>query len=370
MPLPEISFADERADVIESELVAAYESATGKTLYPADPVRLFLAVLAYRLAVQNAVINLAARQNLLAFATGAHLDHLGDLMGVKRIEAQPARVMLRYSLQEALDFTVTVPSGSRSATRDGSAVFQTSSAADIAPGELSVDVPAEAVEGGSRANGLVPGQICEMIDPVAWIASVSSISPSTGGNDPEDDERLRERIRLAPESYSCAGSEGAYRAHVLAVSPDIEDVVIHSPVPGTVDVRFVLTGGELPDEAIIALVQEALSGETVRPLTDTVTVSAPDTVSYSVKGRWFLGRSQAELLSFVTQAVGEALETYRLWQRARPGRDINPTKLISLVEQAGAKRIELESPSFTILDNVQVARELSLELTFGGLEDD
>jgi phage-related baseplate assembly protein len=65
-------------------------------------------------------------------------------------------------------------------------------------------------------------------------------------------------------------------------------VTVSSPAPGVVDVRFVLTGGELPDEATVALVRGHLSGETVRPLTDTVLVDAPEVVEYAVRGFWHL----------------------------------------------------------------------------------
>lgn len=370
MNLPEVLFAEKDPSAILQKVLAFYEEQTGVTLYPGDPVTLLLKSLSYVVAVQNATIDLAARQNLLAYATGAHLDHLGDLMGVKRIEAQPARCSMEFRLASAMDVEVAIPEGTRVATRDGKVVFRTSGTASILPGALSAVVPALATDSGTAANGLLAGQVSLMLDALPYVASAQNLTQTQEGADEEGDERLRERIRLAPESYACAGSEGAYRAHVLAVSPDIEEVVIHSPIAGTVDIRFVLSGGELPDDAMIALVREALSGETVRPLTDTVTVSAPNQVPYSVKGRWFLGKSNAVLLSAVTLAVAAAVEEFRLWQRAKPGRDINPTKLISLVEQAGAKRIELESPAFTTLANVEVAREVSIELTFGGLEDD
>ena len=116
---------------------------------------------------------------------------------------------------------------------------------------------------------------------------------------------------------------------MLAVSADIEAVSVTSPEPGVVDVRFVLAGGELPDEAMISMVREALSDETVRPLTDRVDVAAPETVDYAVSGRWYLRRSDAVLLSGVTAAVAQAVEDWRLWQRSQPGRDINPTRLIA-----------------------------------------
>ena len=129
-----------------------------------------------------------------------------------------------------------------------------------------------------------------------------------------------------------------------------------------------LAGGELPDEAMLSMVREALSDETVRPLTDRVDVAAPETVDYAVSGRWYLRRSDAVLLSGVTSAVAQAVEGWRLWQRSQPGRDINPTRLIAAVQAAGAKRVELDSPAFRALEATQVARETDISLLFGGLE--
>jgi phage-related baseplate assembly protein len=157
---------------------------------------------------------------------------------------------------------------------------------------------------------------------------------------------------------------------VLGVSADILAVAVDSPEPGVVDVRFVLTDGELPDAAMIALVNDSLSAETVRPLTDKVLVGAPDVVEYTVTGRWYALRADAALLSGVARAVERAVETYRIWQRSQPGRDINPSRLIALVQQAGAKRVELDAPLFTPLTATQVARETAVSLVFGGLEEE
>lgn len=368
--LPDVSFAPQSTAEIEAAVITAYERLTGVTLQPADPVRLFLESLAYTLSVQNSLIDLAGKQNLLAYARGAHLDHLGVLMGVTRIPAQPARVMLRFSVPEALDFIVPIPAGTRAATRDGAIIFATAAATEIPAGELAADAAAFCTMPGAAATGLVPGQIAELLDRLPWVSGVSNISVSSDGADVEDDERLRGRIRLAPESFTVAGSSGAYEARVLAVSADIQAVTVTTPSPGVVDIRFVLTGGELPDEAMCEVVREALHAEKVRPLTDLVQVGAPDVVEYAVTGRWYLRRADAALLTGVTAAVERALEEYRLWQRSQPGRDINPTRLISLLEQAGAKRVELDSPAFTPLSATQIARETSLELAFGGLEDE
>ena len=131
-----------------------------------------------------------------------------------------------------------------------------------------------------------------------------------------------------------------------------------------------MDGGELPPESVLELVRERLSADGVRPLTDTVVVAAPEPVEYAVSGGWWRHRDNGPLAASVTKKVEAALEEYRIWQRSAPGRDINPTRLISLLERAGAKRVELESPRYQKLEQRQIARETSLDLQFMGIEDD
>lgn len=368
--LPAISFAPQTTAEVESAVITAYEALSGVTLQPGDPVRLFLESLAYTVSIQNGLIDLAGKQNLLAYATGAHLDHLGALMGVTRIPAQNATCLMRFSVSEALGFAVPVPAGTRVSTQDGSIIFSILSSTEVPAGALFVDAVAQSALAGATSTGLVPGQINRLVDPLPYIAGVANVTTSVDGADIEDDERLRERIRIAPESYTVAGSSGEYEARVLEVSADISAVSVHSPEPGVVDVRFVLTGGELPDAAVIAQVEDALSAETVRPLTDTLRVAAPDVVEYAVAGCWYIHRSDAALLAGITAAVEAAVESYRIWQRSKPGRDIVPSRLISLVQQAGAKRVELSLPAYTALTATQIARETDINLQFGGVEDE
>ena len=368
--LPAISFAQGDAADVEAAVISAYERLAGVTLQRADPVRLFLESLAYVITVQNNVIDLAGKQNLLAFASGGHLDHLGALMGVTRIPAQPARCTLRFSVGEVLAFTLPIPAGTRVSTQDGKIAFATELSVEIPAGELSVDVPARAAEAGLAASGLVAGQVCRLVDPLPHIVSAVNVTATAEGADVEDDARLRERIRLAPESYTVAGSAGQYEARVLEVSADILAVSVHTPEPGVVDVRFVLAGGELPDADMIALVRDHLNAETVRPLTDKVLVGAPDVVEYAIAGTWYLTRADSALLGPVAQAVARAVEEFRVWQRSAPGRDINPTRLVAMLHEAGAKRVELASPVFTELTGTQIARETTVEIALGGLEEE
>jgi len=49
---------------------------------------------------------------------------------------------------------------------------------------------------------------------------------------------------------------------------------------------------------------------------------------------------------------------------------INPDALINLFIQAGAKRVEIRSPVFTVINDTSVANENLVNLIYGGLEDD
>lgn len=368
--LPPITFSPLDPASIERDILMAYERIAAVTLYPGDPVRLFLESLAYVISVQNGLIDLAGKQNLLAYAGGPHLDHLGALMDTERLQATPARCVLRFALSVPLDFAVIIPEGTRVTTQDQRLTFATDDAASVPVGSVSVDVPATAVSLGVLGNGLVAGQVNALIDPLAYVVRVANTGVTLGGSDVESDERYRERIQLAPESYTCAGPVGSYRYHALKVHPDIADVAVWSPVPGTVDIRPVLKGGELPDAAMIAAVRAALSADTVRPLTDTVTVAAPDPVEYAISGGWYLRRADATLSGSIQTAVTAAVEQFRLWQRSAPGRDINPTKLVALVERAGAKRVTLTEPEFRPLKGWQIAREKAISFEFLGVEEE
>lgn len=367
--MTDLLFSDCDSKSVEAEILSAYENISGQTLYPGDPVRLFLEALAYAIAIQNNVIDLAGRQNLLAFASGAHLDYIGMMVGTPRLGASFAQCEQAFYLKEPLAFSVSIPAGSRVTTGGGRSIFALAKNLAIPAGEIMASGTVVAQKAGAGANGLVPGQISLLIDPVAYIAKTANLTASLLGSDSETDDHYRERIRQAPEAFSCAGPVGAYRYYALAAHQDIAEVAIYSPVPGTVDVRPVMKGGELPNQEILDVVRAKLNADNIRPLTDTVIVQAPELVEYAIDFVWYLDSGNEAMLSTITSRVLEAVETYRQWQRQKPGRDILPLKLQALCERAGARRMEIVSPQFQALDGWQLAREVAVRVVYGGVEE-
>lgn len=368
--LPDINFAELAPDEVERTIITVYEGLVKKTLFPGDPVRLFLEALAYLISMQNVAIDDAGKQNLLAYAQKAHLDHLGALMDTPRLGSSPSITVGRYELKEAQAWPVLVPEGSRITVGSDSVVFTTDRTAEIPAGELSVDVPITCTVPGTHSNGLLPGQINKMVDVIPYVKSVTNIVTTALGADVEIDPSYQARIQLAPEKFSVAGPSGAYRYHTLSVHQDIVDCAVWRPRDGWVDVRPILKGGELPSEELLELVRERLNDRTIRPLSDNLIVDAPELAHYAINGGWTLHRDNAPLAESIQKRVNEAVEEYRLWQRTKPGRDINPTRLISLMERAGAKRVDLASPTFTVLLDRQIARETAVSMAFLGVEDE
>ena len=225
--LPDVAFAELDPAAVEREVITTAERLLDKELYPGDPLRLFLESLAYLISLQNAAIDLAGKQNLLAYAQGAHLDHLGQLMDTARMEASKAITAIRFTLAEPQDWSVLIPQGSR--VTAGSLVFVTDRTAEIPPGELFADVPATCEQPGKQGNGLVPGQINKMVDVIGTIKTVANVTTTILGADVEDDDPFRARIQLAPERFSVAGPRGAYLYHALATHQDIAAVAVFCP---------------------------------------------------------------------------------------------------------------------------------------------
>jgi hypothetical protein len=75
-------------NLILADMVAAFQSAAGRTLQPAQVERLLINLYAYRESLVRNAIQYAGQQNLLAFAVFPMIDYLGQLLGVSRLGAQ------------------------------------------------------------------------------------------------------------------------------------------------------------------------------------------------------------------------------------------------------------------------------------------
>ncbi|SPT68691.1 Uncharacterized homolog of phage Mu protein gp47 [Anaerobiospirillum thomasii] len=369
--LPDINFLEVDSQRVTDEIIAEYERITDRVLAPSDPVRLFLLSLAAIIIKQRNAFDLGAKQNLLSYASGERLDHLGAFVNTTRIEATGAQTTLKFTLNQAQDGVYTIPKGTR--VTNGVFTFATDSIYEIMPPETTAEISATALELGEIGNNIPVGKINQLVDPLPSITKVENITATSGAGDREDDERYAMRIKLAPASFSVAGPAKAYEYHTLSYSTAIIDAKIYGleDHPGNVYIHPLLTNGELPQTEFLEALTAYLNADTIRPLTDKLMVSAPTAVNYQITATWYLSKDDINRINQVKEQVTKAVEDYRLWQQSKIGADINPDVLIEYVRKAGAKRIVITEPEYKVVLQSEVAQCLAsaVNLTYGGIED-
>lgn len=375
--LPDISFIDNKTiDQVRQEMVADYErfisEATGQsvTLERSSVHRMELYAAAAQIFQAMQYIDRQGKQSILKYSYSDFLDNLAAFKGVTRTPATAATTTLRFTLSAERDTATGIPQGTRVSTA-GSIYFATDVYAEIPAGSTTVDVPATCTVAGTDGNGLAIGELTTIVDPIPYVASVSNTTATEGGAEIESDADLAERVFLAPGAYSTAGPEDGYIYHAKAYSPAVGDVVATSDQEaGTVDIVFIMADGSTPGEEMIEGMEGYMRSKDIRPMSDLVRIAAPEEVQYTINLTYYINRSDSAKAVTIQAAVAQAVEDYKTWQRAI-GRDVNPSQLTHMVMEAGAKRVTVTAPAYTVVGKTKVsALQGAAVVTYGGLEDD
>jgi phage-related baseplate assembly protein len=162
----------------------------------------------------------------------------------------------------------------------------------------------------------------------------------------EADDALRRRVQLAPEAITTAGSTGSYVFHALSASATVKDVAIASPVPGQVQVTVLSTTADgAADQSLLDAVDAALNVETVRPLTDQVTVQAATITTYTIDATLYVYPGPDA--DVVRQAAEDAVTKYASDHHAL-GHDVTLSGVYAALHQPGVQRVELAEPTTSL----------------------
>ena len=263
---------------IYQSLLTAYAQRTGTVL--AEDCD--LAVRFYAAAAQLQALDIQAwwvlDQCFPQTAQGAYLDGHALMRGISRRAAAKAVGTLRFSINSPATVELTIAAGTACMTA-GEVRFQTTADAVLAAGELSVDVPAEALESGAVGN-VPPGSVTILTACPVGITGCTNPAAFTGGSDPEDDASLRERVlesylRL-PNGANAAWYEQTAMSHQGVAAAQ---AVGRARGIGTVDV-YIATEAGLPDAKLLEEVQADLQEK--REIAVDVEVLAPEAESVNV----------------------------------------------------------------------------------------
>lgn len=331
MDTTEVHYLSYDPEEIWKEIHAAYVDVGGDILYPGDEKEMLLrGVLAVVTQVFAGVDN-ALRMATLRYAVSDYLDLYGEKRSCSRIIASAATATIEIIFR-ASGQVKTIKAGS-SLTADGERfylltddIYQTGFAQTISAGIICKQT-------GSLGNGLLAGQQMQFSISNAAVVSVYCTADAAGGNDKEDDDTYRARIREYGLAAITTGPAAQYQSKAMSVSSEILDAKALNLGAGNVGVYLILES-ETGASAILEAVEAALSAQDTRPLTDNVTVFEAANMEYTLNVEY-----QADSQSDTAAAIVAAMNEYQEWQDNTIGRAFNPDKLIALIYQAGATRV-------------------------------
>lgn len=371
---PEVSFIENTGfEELQSRMINDYQKKyrelTGQdiVLAAADPVRLMLYSCAVMIYQGYQYEDRAGKMGLLKYSTGAFLDAMAALKNVKRSPAARAKTTLKFTLAAALQTTAYIPAKTRIKAGEN-LYFETMEQAEIPAGETEAEAAAECQKSGEAGNGFGPGELKTLVDLLSYNLSVTNTTKTSGGAEVESDDDLAERIYLAPSAYSTAGPADAYKYWVKTYSQLIGDSLIKSASPGEVTIYPLLNDGTIPERDFLDRLEAYLQDSRMRPLTDHVTVCAPETLEYDIDGIFYISDREAE--GEILKQVEQAVKNYVEWQKGTIGRDLNPSYLTYLLMEAGVKWVDLKKPVFTVIPDTSVAAAGNINLVYGGVQDD
>lgn len=361
-----MNFVETDAAKIYTTVLDSLMDSVGEPLYPGDERRIFAdALVAVLVAVYNE-FNDKMKQRVLSGARGPVLDAIAARYDIYRLKPSKASATFRFTLSAAQPNNVIIPKGTR-ITADGVVYFETTEVAVIVAGDRNATVTATCTVGGSAYNGYPIGSIATLVDLIPYVSSATNSTTTVGGDDgePYDDDgdnRLRERIQIAPSTLSTAGPECGYRYFSMSADSDIIDVSIYSPGGNKINIYPLMVGGALPDEDTLARVLAACNADNVRPMSDVVEVLAPERVEYDIELKYYCTKLNEAATVKAVEGSGGAIDQFNAWQTTALGRNINPDQLRRLIlcpdwdnTLVGADRVSIVSPPFYKLTKGQVA---------------
>lgn len=313
------------------EMIVAYVEAGGDILYPGDEKEMLLRGVQAIVTQVFAGVDAALRMDTLRYAVGEYLDIYGEKRNCIRIPAEAATCTVEIKFR-ASGTAKTLAAGT-ALTADGEHLYLLTEAVEQTGYEQTINAEVICRETGGLGNGLLAGTQMQFMVPNPAVLSVYAIRDASGGQDEEDDDTYRERIRTFGLINTTTGPQTQYESAAMNVTSEILDARALNLGAGVVGI-YLLLASDTGAAAILDSVSAALNAQDVRPLTDTVEVYRATQMPYELKVQY-----AQEAGSNITTAIGEAVEEYQKWQDEEIGRAFNPDKLMAMLYQAGAIRV-------------------------------
>ena len=291
-------------DEIYASLCAKFSEASGAAIVEGGDMSLRLRAVAYEIATLEANADFVARQAFPQTAVGEYLDYHAQMRGIERRGAVCAQGVLRFYVAEPAAEALTVPEGTVCLS-EAMEEFVTLQSGEIAQGETWCEVAAKAKNAGIKGNAPAGTIVVMELAPVG-VDGVINTAAFTGGKDAESDAELSERVVHTYRKLPNGANRAYYETKALSVD-GVSAVKVFPKNRGVGTVDVIISGhGGMPDEALVAKVQQMLDGE--REICVDIAVGAPETVSVDINAQLTVADGEDE--DTVCAAAQDMLSAY------------------------------------------------------------
>jgi phage-related baseplate assembly protein len=157
----------------------------------------------------------------------------------------------------------------------------------------------------------------------------------------ELDASLRTRIQISMESYTTAGSAGAYIFHAKSASLKVRDVsAVAERGTGKVTITIMADGtNPVPTSDVIDTVYDRLMADGIKPLTDEISVLPVTKIATDIVANVTLYPGPDA--SLVVADIHKSLTSLRN-RISLIGRDLKRSALLAALTQEGVQNVELD----------------------------
>lgn len=247
-------------------------------------------------------------QSYILTATGENLDNRIYDYGMKRIEATPAKVIIRIT--NTAGQLMEVDLGNRFSVPNDYGGYNFSLTEEQSTGLYIAQCETNGDNGNKYIGIVLP------LQSINNLGAAEILSIYEYGEDEETDDTLRARALRKINQTAFAGNKAAYREMAIGIR-GVEDCRVF-PIwngGGTVKLAIIATNHTLPTQEFVDNVQEEIDpipnqgeGVGLAPIGHTVTVVAPTQLDININARLTLASTST--ISQLEDAITEQIENY------------------------------------------------------------
>ena len=258
-------------------LKTAYYNQTDETIQIGSNEFASSSAQAYAWSILLNNINENTRNRFIDTATGSFLDAIASNYGIdQRPNGYHATAKFRVLFHNPN--VLTIPANALLIQDDAGNQFTNPYETLVSPGNNPYIV-LEAVEAGTKYNGIPVGRISTIIEGTTYITGISNSTMTAGGTDGfSDDDLYREWLKTQIQSYAGAGTYQAYEARAKNADSRVLDTYVLRQndigyEKGKVKI-YILTDSDTDlDSQVLTIVQNSCSDDSFRPIGDLVEVN-------------------------------------------------------------------------------------------------